>query len=96
MAVLAAVLLVSAVALATFGPQSVSLGQAIFLLDHDVIDRLPQWSAHIMGAWVWAAIVQPLLARPAWLLPASAGIICVGISMSLSTRKTTHRSHRRS
>jgi hypothetical protein len=96
LAILAAILLVSAVALATFGPESVSLGQAIFLLDHDVIDRLPQWSTHLLGVWVWATVIQPLLVRPAWLLPASAGIICVGLSMSLSTRKTTHRSHRRS
>jgi hypothetical protein len=96
LAIVAAVLLVSAVALATFGPESVSLGQAIYLLNHDIIDKLPQWSTHLLGAWVWASIIQPLLVRPAWLVPASAGIICIGASMTLSTRKTTHRSHRRS
>jgi len=96
LAVLAAILLVTAVAIATFGPQSLSLGQALALLDHDVLDRLPAWFNRIFGTWMWDAIVQQLLVRPAWLLPVSAGIICIGLSMSLSNRKTTHRSHRRS
>jgi hypothetical protein len=96
LAVVSAVLLVAAVAIATFGPESISLGQALDLLDHDVLDKLPGWSARILGNWVWSSVVQPLLARPAWLVPASAGIVCVGLSMSLSYRKTTHRSHRRS
>jgi hypothetical protein len=96
LAVISAVLLVAAVAIATFGPESISLGQALDLLDHDVLDKLPGWSAHMLGNWIWSSVVQPLLARPAWLVPASAGIVCVGLSMSLSYRKTTHRSHRRS
>jgi hypothetical protein len=96
LAVLAAILLVAAVAIATFGPQSITLGQAVSLLDHDVLDKLPVWSARVFGNWIWDTVVQQLLIRPAWLLPASAGIICIGLSMSLSNRKTTHRSHRRS
>lgn len=96
LAVISAVLLVSAVAIATFGPESISLGQALYLLDHDVLDKLPDWSSRTMGAWAWSSIIQPLLVRPAWLIPASAGIVCIGLSLSLSNRKTTHRSHRRS
>jgi hypothetical protein len=96
LAVLSAVLFVAAVAIATFGPQSVSLGQALYLIDHDLLNRLPQWSSRIVGDWVWAALVEPLLVRPAWLVPASAGLVCIGLSLSLSNRKTTHRSHRRS
>jgi len=96
LAVLAAILLVTAVAVATFGPQSISLGQALYLIDHDILDRLPVWLNRIFGSWVWDAVVQQLLVRPAWLLPASAGIICVGLSLSLSNRKTSRRSHRRS
>ncbi len=96
LAILAAILLVAAVAIATFGPQSVSLGQALYLLDHDILDRLPAWAKQVFGGWVWESVLQQLLVRPAWLLPASAGIICIGLSMSLSNRKTTHRSHRRS
>ncbi len=96
MAVISAILLVAAVAVATFGPESISLGQALYLLDHDVLDQLPDWSTRTLGNWAWSAVIQPLLVRPAWLVPASLGIVCVGLSFSLSNRKTTHRSHRRS
>ncbi len=96
LAVIAAVLLVAAVGIATFGAESISLGQAIYLLDHDVLEKLPMWSSRTLGNWMWVAVIQPLLERPAWLLPASAGLICAGVSLSLSNRKTTHRSHRRS
>ena len=96
LAIAAAVLLVAAVAVATFGPQSVSLGQVLLLLDHDVLAKLPLWSTRVLGSWFWEALIQPLLVRPAWLVPASLGLICIGLSLSLSNRKTTHRSHRRS
>jgi hypothetical protein len=96
LAILAAVLLVAAVAIATFGAQSITLGQALYLFDHDVVDRLPVWFSRTLGNWMWRAVMQPMLARPAWLLPASLGLVCTGLSLSLSNRKTTHRSHRRS
>jgi hypothetical protein len=96
LAVISAALLVSAVAIATFGPHSISLGQALFLMDRGILDNVVNWSNHALGGWVWSGIVQPLLVRPAWLLPATIGIICSGLSLSLSTRKSTHRSHRRS
>jgi hypothetical protein len=96
LAVISAALLVAAVAIATFGPESISLGQAFYLLDHDILDKLAVWSTRVMGKWAWSSVIQPMLVRPAWLVPASAGIVCVGLSMSLSYRKTTHRSHRRS
>jgi hypothetical protein len=96
LAIVAAVLLVAAVGIATFGPQSVSLGQALTELDDTALDLLMNWSKRIGGTWTWVTIVQPLLARPAWLIPASAGLICTGLSMSLYNRKSTHRSHRRS
>ncbi|HEX3573100.1 MAG TPA: hypothetical protein VHU42_00750 [Rhodopila sp.] len=96
LAVIAAVLLVAAVAIATFGSESISLGQAVYLLDHDVLDKLPMWSSRTLGNWMWIAVIQPLLQRPAWLVPASLGLVCGGLSLSLSNRKTPHRSHRRS
>ncbi len=96
LAVMSAVLLVSAVAIATFGSQSLSLGQALFMIDHGSLDKLLTWSARTLGGWAWQSVIQPLLVRPAWLLPASAGIVCSGLSMSLSGRKTSSRSHRRS
>ena len=49
LAVIAAVLLVAAVAIATFGSESISLGQAVYLLDHDVLDKLPMWSSRTLG-----------------------------------------------
>jgi hypothetical protein len=96
LAVIAAILLVAAVAIATFGAESITLGQAIYLLDHDVLDKLPLWSSRTLGNWMWLTVIQPVLARPAWLIPASIGLVCIGLSLSLSNRKTTHRSHRRS
>jgi hypothetical protein len=96
LAVIAAVLLVVAVAVATFGSQSLSLGDAITLLDQDFLARLPSWSARTFGDWMWVSVVQPLMVRPAWLVPATLGLICTGLAFSLSNRKTTHRSHRRS
>jgi hypothetical protein len=88
--------LVSAVAIATFGTQSISLGQALYLLDHSLLEKLSGWSRLTLGDGVWLAVIQPLLLRPAWLVPASAGLICVGISLSWSNRKTGQRLRRRS
>jgi hypothetical protein len=95
-AIAAAVFFVAAVAAATFGSGSMSLGQALYLLDATVVDKLLSWANRAIGPWVWGSLLQPLLVRPAWLLPAAAGIICTGLSLSLSNRKSTHRSHRRS
>jgi hypothetical protein len=96
LAILAAICLVAAVGIGTFGPQSVSLGRALYFLDHDVIDKLPDWSTRTLGNWAWSSIIQPLLIRPAWLVPASIGLVFVGLSLSVSNRKTRDRSHRRS
>ena len=96
LAVISAVLLVAAVAIATFGPQSVSLGEALYLLDHDLVNRLLTASNRLGSGWPREALIQPLLLRPAWLIPASAGIICAGLALSVSGRKSPRRSHRRS
>ena len=96
LAVIAAVFLVAAVGVATFGAESISLGRALNWFDRDIIDQLPAWSGRTLGDWVWTSAIQPMLVRPAWLVPAFLGIVFAGLSMSLSNRKTTHRSHRRS
>ena len=96
LAVLAALMLVGAVALAMLGPPSVPLGQALFMLNHDVMDVLHSGVERHLSAWLWENIAMPLLLRPAWLVPAALGLICAGISLSLSTRKSARRSHRRS
>ena len=96
LAVLAALMLVGAVALAMLGPPSVPLGQALFMLNHDLMDVLHSGVERHLSAWLWENIAMPLLLRPAWLVPAALGLICAGISLSLSTRKSARRSHRRS
>ena len=96
LAVIAAVLLVGAVALATLGPPEVPLGQVLFWFNHDSMSRIQAWVLKYLGDWVWLYMAAPVLVRPAWLVPAGLGLLCVGASLTLSTRKTAHRSHRRS
>lgn len=95
-AIIAAILLVGAVALAMLGPPSVPLGQALFMIDHDLMNVLHSGIEKHVSAWLWTYVLMPLMVRPAWLVPAALGLICGGLSLSLSTRKSTHRSHRRS
>ena len=89
-------LLVGAVALAMLGPPSVPLGQMLFMIDHDLMDVLHSGIEQHLSSWLWQNLVMPVMIRPAWLVPAALGLICAGLSLSLSTRKATHRSHRRS
>jgi hypothetical protein len=96
LAVLAAMLLVGAVALAMLGPPEVPLGQLLFMVNHDLMDGVHNFIGTHLATWLWDYLLAPLMLRPAWMVPAGLGIICAGMSVSLSTRKTTHRSHRRS
>ena len=96
LAVLAAMLLVGAVALAMLGPPGVPLGQALFMVDHDLMEAVHTFIDTHLATWLWDYLVVPLMLRPAWLVPAALGLLCGGMSLSLSTRKSTHRSHRRS
>ena len=96
LAVIAAMLLVGTVALATLGPPEVPLGQLLFMIDHDTMNRVQGWVIHYLGNWVWRYLASPVLVRPAWLVPAALGLVCLGASVTLSARKPAHRSHRRS
>ncbi len=96
LAVIAAILLVGAVAVATLGPPGVPLGQVLFMFDHDLMTVLHSGVEKHLASWIWDYLVVPLLLRPAWLVPAAAGLICAGVALSLSGRKPAHRSHRRS
>jgi hypothetical protein len=96
LAVLAAMLLVGAVALAMLGPPSLPLGQALFMLNHDLMNVLHSRTERYLSGWLWDNLAMPLMLRPAWMVPAALGLICAGMSLSLSTRKSAHRSHRRS
>ena len=96
LAVLAAALLVGAVALAMLGPPDVPLGQAIFMIDHDLMEAAHRFVGLHLASWLWDYVLVPLLIRPAWLVPAGLGLVCGGVSLSLSTRNSARRSHRRS
>lgn len=91
MAVLAAAFLVGAVAIALIGPPNVPLGAELYALDREDLYAV---QAHVTR-WVWDAIALPLLVRPAWLLPASIGILCAGMSLSLASRQRPQRTPRR-
>jgi hypothetical protein len=96
LAVIAAALLVSAVALATVGSRPVTLGWALFWMDNTLPDRIHGWFERNLGGWVWSELALPLLGRPVWLVPVSLGLICVGLALSVPNGKPTRRSHRRS
>jgi hypothetical protein len=96
LAVLAAALLVGAVALAMLGPPEVPLGQLLFMINHDLMEAVHSFIGTHLASWLWDYLLVPVLVRPAWLVPAAAGLVCGGVSLSLSTRKSAHRSHRRS
>jgi len=89
-------LLVGAVALATLGPPSVPLGQVLLMMDHDLTETLHAGIELHFADWLWSDVALPVLVRPAWLVPASLGLICAGAAFSVSARKPAGRPHRRS
>jgi len=96
LAVVSAALLVGAIALAMLGPPQVPLGQLLFMVDHDLMEAAHGFVGSHLASWLWDYLLVPVLVRPAWLVPGAIGLICGGMSLSLSTRKSAHRSHRRS
>ena len=96
LAILSAALLVGAVALAMLGPPEVPLGQVLFMINHDLMEAVHSFIGTHLASWLWDYVLVPVLVRPAWLVPAAVGLICGGLSLSLSTRKPARRSHRRS
>ena len=95
LAVLAATFLVGAVAVATLEPPLLPLGQALLGVDHDLLRTAHDGTVRYLGPWIWDDLAQPVLARPAWLMPASLGLIFAGMAFSFSSR-TDARRHRRS
>lgn len=96
LAILSAILLVGSVAIATVGPPAAPLGQVLYLMDEGVVARLHLFVAGHMAEWTWSAMVVPFLLRPAWLIPASLGLVLAGVALSLSNRNQARRPHRRS
>jgi len=65
LAVLSAVFLVGSVALATMQPADVPLGQALFLIDHDLVNVLQTDVDRYLTHALWSYVFVPLLLRPA-------------------------------
>jgi hypothetical protein len=96
LAILAAVLFVVAVGLATVQPRVVSLGAVLSYIGADGEARLHNWLVRVVGLWSWDYLARPLLVRPAWLPPGALGLICAGVALTLPARDARRRSHRRS
>ena len=54
------------------------------MIDHDLTETLRTGIEQHFAAWMWADVVLPLLVRPAWLVPASLGLICAGAAFSVA------------
>jgi hypothetical protein len=96
LAVLAAVLFVGSVGLATVGPEMVSLGAVLSYLSATAETDLHHWLVRVVGSWAWDYVARPMLIRPAWLPLGSLGLICAGVALTLPADDATRRSHRRS
>jgi len=95
LAVLAAVCLVSSAALATLGPPDLPLDQMLLMSGGGVMRTLEEWTRDHLAVWVWNDIEVPLLARPAWLIPAALGILFAGLAVTLTPPRGTPRHRRR-
>lgn len=89
-AVLAALLLVAAVAIATLMPQGFTLRQSIALLDQEG----PIWLRDHSAPWLWTWVEAPFMVRPIWLLPAFLGLICAGMATTLNLGDASPRRRR--
>ncbi len=95
LAVLAAASLVAAFALAALLPPALTLAQLIAMFDAELLYWLHEFVVRHGAGWLWAHALMPLLLRPCWLLPTSIGLIFAGGAMTLNSRKSVPRSHRR-
>jgi hypothetical protein len=95
LAVLSAMLLVGAVALATFGSRAMTLETALGGLDPGLATGLLGWVQRTAGSWSASHLMQPFLVRPAWLVPAFLGLISLGLAVTLSRRTKASRPQRR-
>ena len=95
LAVIAAVLLVGSVALATLGPPEMSLGDAITWMDQKSLAKIGAFIRTNPSAWLWRGPVMAVIERPIWLLPAALGLICAGGAATAASVPATNKSHRR-
>lgn len=91
-ATLAALFLVSAVAIAALTPLGMTLGQGLTLMDGTWLSWLQKQSP----SWGWAWFELPFLLRPLWLIPAGMGLICAGAAVSLNFGRASPSRRKRS
>lgn len=96
LSVIAAVLFVGAVGLATAGTEMASLRDAIGWINPRGVEAFHAWLDRVAGGWFWTYIAEPLFARPAWLPFGSLGLICAGAAFSFPGGGSTRQSQRRS
>ena len=95
LAVLSAILLVGAVAIATLGPQDISLGEAVAMLDRTTLPAAEAYVRNHLSAWLWERPIAAIITRPVWLMPAALGLICAGGAATASGGPATNKSRRR-
>jgi hypothetical protein len=94
--VLAAMLLVGSLALATLLPPDMSLHEAIHAIDASRADHFQLAVVGGLGKGFWNIAAVPLLMRPVWLIPLCLGLICVGGALSSSFQATPRTKRRQS
>lgn len=95
LAVLSAACLVGAFTLATVLTPFESLAELIADWDHPTLVWLKHAAVTHLPGWVWEEVIVPILLRPAWLVPTALGLLLLGFSLTLGSRKSVARSHRR-
>jgi hypothetical protein len=95
LAILAAMCLVSAFALVTLYPPMLTLAELVSMMDHSLLVAVQDWTRMRVSEWVWAELAVPLLVRPCWLVPIGVGLVCGAASVTLASRNSVPRSHRR-
>jgi hypothetical protein len=94
-AVFAAVFLVGSIAIGSLTDPGWPLGQLLFAINPRLLASVDVGMRGAVPPWAWDWIVHPILIRPAWLIPACIGIICVGLYVTLASRQGQPRSRRR-
>jgi hypothetical protein len=95
-AVLAAILLVGSVALASLLPEDMSLAQALQALGGGTPADMQRELTAAVGSFITNMILGPILIRPVWMIPVSLGLICVGGAVTALTQGAPRPRQRRS
>ncbi len=93
---LAAVLLVGSVAIASLLPADISLVQALHAMDAGAPERAQRVLTGLFGHGFFQAVAVPVLVRPLWLVPVCLGLICVGGAVTAMSQAPPRTKQRRS